>query len=88
MPTENMNEEWQRQQDEAERLDDIEEKKKAKWRKIKWLIKGHLIWHTGRYWHKFQIEKMHEHCIGSDLKSRRIVSAYEYWERYSCTNGC
>lgn len=88
MPTENINEEWQKQQDEAERLDCVVEKKKAKIRKIKWFIKGHLIWHTGEYWHKFQTEKMHEHVCGSTLKNRKIVSAYEYWKKYSCTNGC
>jgi hypothetical protein len=87
MPTKNINDEWQIQHAESERVFDIAEKKRAKRKKIKWFIKGHLIWHTGKFWNKFQTEKM---CIytDSDLKNRKLISAYEYWKKYSPVNGC
>ncbi len=55
-------------------------------KRILWFIKGHLIWKTGKTWSKFQREKMGEYTIGTDLEQRKLVSAYEYWKKYSLTN--
>jgi len=55
-------------------------------KRIIWWIKGHLEWNTGKGWLNFQENIMHEY-VDSDLSKRNIVSAYEYWRRYSQTNG-
>jgi hypothetical protein len=54
--------------------------------KITWWIKGHLEWHTGKRWLHFQENTMREY-VDSDLSKRNFVSAFEYWGRYSQTNG-
>jgi hypothetical protein len=55
-------------------------------KKILWFIKGHLIWKTGKSWLKYQ-QARGEYTIGTDLGNRKLVSAYEYWKKYSISNG-
>ena len=53
-------------------------------KRILWFIKGHLIWKTRKGWVKVANNLG---CYGGNFDMpNRLISAYEFWRRYSPIN--